>query len=119
MAMQGGLAFQEKVARLLSSQNGPPLLKPNRPLVLRDEVGRRKAGKGEATCITEMTTMMACWKKSNFVEALCSSEMSSFYTCVEKAQLNAKAKAGKMAGGRLPPQHVNTLLKRYPNHTKA
>ncbi|CAL8258546.1 unnamed protein product [Lota lota] len=118
MAMQGGLAFQEKVARMLSKENGKALLKPNKPLVLKDEVANRKMKKGEATCITEMTTMMACWKQNNFVDALCPGEMRTFYTCVEKAQLETKARASqsKMQGGRLPPKQATALLKRYPNH---
>lgn len=41
----------------------------------------------EATCITEMSVLMACWKQNNFVESLCSTEMTSFYTCVDKAQV--------------------------------
>lgn len=41
----------------------------------------------EATCITEMSVMMACWKQSNFVDSLCSNEISAFYTCVEKARV--------------------------------
>ncbi|XP_059929131.1 coiled-coil-helix-coiled-coil-helix domain-containing protein 1 [Gadus macrocephalus] len=118
MAMQSGQAFQEKVARMLSKEHGKALLKPNKPLVLKDEVANRKMKKGEATCITEMTTMMACWKQNNFVDALCSTEMRTFYTCVEKAQLDSKARASqsKMQGGRLPPKQASALLRRYPNH---
>lgn len=41
----------------------------------------------EATCITEMSLLMACWKQNNFVDSLCSTEMNSFYACVDKAQV--------------------------------
>lgn len=41
----------------------------------------------EASCITEMSVLMACWKQNNFVDTLCSNEISSFYMCVEKAQV--------------------------------
>uniref|UniRef100_A0A8C7Q569 Coiled-coil-helix-coiled-coil-helix domain containing 1 n=1 Tax=Oncorhynchus mykiss TaxID=8022 RepID=A0A8C7Q569_ONCMY len=87
MAMQGGTALQEKVSRMLSRKHKKPVLKPNKPLVLKDEVANRKIKKGEATCVTEMSMMMACWKQNNFVDTLCSNEMQSFYTCVEKAQV--------------------------------
>lgn len=46
MAAQGGVPILEKVSRLLSRQNGKPVLKPNRPLVLRDAVANRKLRKG-------------------------------------------------------------------------
>ncbi|KAL0964417.1 hypothetical protein UPYG_G00323570 [Umbra pygmaea] len=118
MAMQSGIALQEKVSRMLSRKQKKPVLKPNKPLVLEDEVANRKIKKGEATCVTEMSMMMACWKQNNFVDALCSNEMQSFYKCVEKAQIAMKAKSDQASirqGGRLPPKQVNTLLKRHPN----
>lgn len=46
MAAQGGSVFLEKVGRLLSKENGKPVLKPNRPLVLKDAVANRKLKKG-------------------------------------------------------------------------
>lgn len=117
MAAQGGILFQEKVSRLLSRQNGKPVLKPNRTLALRDAVANRKPKKGEATCITEMSILMVCWKQNNFVDSLCSNEMKSFYTCVEKAQAAMKDKSEQTSiqGGRLHPKQATTLLKRYPN----
>lgn len=117
MAAYGGNAFQEKVSRLLSREHGKPVLKPNRTLALRDAVANRKLKKGgktrtgididvnvhahktflnvlashtfstEATCITEMSVMMACWKRNNFVDGLCSNETSSFYKCVQDSQV--------------------------------
>ncbi|KAL3972514.1 cubilin [Sarotherodon galilaeus] len=120
MATQGGIVFQEKVSRLLRGQNGKPVLKPNRALVLKDAVANRKPKKGEASCITEMSVLMACWKQNNFVDSLCSNEINSFYMCVEKAQADAKNKAGQsnIQGGRLPPKEATGLLKRYPNLCK-
>lgn len=41
----------------------------------------------EASCITEMALLMACWKQNNFVDSLCFSEMKSFYTCVDQVTL--------------------------------
>ncbi|XP_029376839.1 small ribosomal subunit protein mS37 [Echeneis naucrates] len=117
MAAQGGVSFQEKVGRLLSRRDGKPVLKPSRTLALRDEVANRKVKKGEATCVTEMSVLMACWKQNNFVDSLCSTEMNSFYSCVEKAQAALKNKSDEISSqaGRLPPKQATTLLKRYPN----
>ncbi|XP_057703421.1 coiled-coil-helix-coiled-coil-helix domain-containing protein 1 [Corythoichthys intestinalis] len=115
MAVQGGQFFQEKVSRLLSKKNGKPVLKPNKPLVLRDQVSSRKPKKGEATCITELSVMMTCWKQNNFVESLCSKEMDDFSSCIKKAQASNKTDA-TLQGGRLQPKQANTLLKRYPTH---
>ncbi|XP_077437798.1 small ribosomal subunit protein mS37 [Vanacampus margaritifer] len=113
MAAQGGILFQEKVNRMVSKQNGKPVLKPNKPLVLKDSVTSRKLNKGEATCVTELSVMMACWKQNNFVESLCSNQMGDFYSCVEKAQASRK-KRGASLQGRLTPKQTTTLLKRYP-----
>uniref|UniRef100_A0A1A8JGM0 Coiled-coil-helix-coiled-coil-helix domain containing 1 n=1 Tax=Nothobranchius kuhntae TaxID=321403 RepID=A0A1A8JGM0_NOTKU len=117
MNTQGGIQFQEKVARLLSRQNGKPVLKPNRPLVLKDSVANRRPQKGEATCITEMSVLMACWKQNNFVDGLCSTEIDSFYSCVHKAQaaMKSKGELSSVTGGRLPTKQATTLLKRFPN----
>ncbi|KAG7214370.1 hypothetical protein INR49_023081 [Caranx melampygus] len=43
----------------------------------------------EATCVTEMSIMMACWKHNNFMDSLCSRETKAFYSCVEKAQVRS------------------------------
>ncbi|KAK2848613.1 hypothetical protein Q5P01_008447 [Channa striata] len=115
MAAQGGVVFQEKVARLISRRDGKPVLKPNRPLVLRDAVANRKLKRGEATCVTEMSLLMACWKQNNFVDGLCFEEMNTFYACVEKAQMKNKSEQGNFQGGYLHPKQATTLLKRYPN----
>ncbi|XP_072292895.1 small ribosomal subunit protein mS37 [Eucyclogobius newberryi] len=109
--------IQEKVSRLLSRENGKPVLRPNRPLSLKDTVANRKLHKGEATCITEMSLMMACWKQNNFVEDLCSSEMQNFYSCVREAQaaMRNEAVGAGQDTGRLHPKQATTLLKRFPN----
>ncbi|XP_051280601.1 coiled-coil-helix-coiled-coil-helix domain-containing protein 1 [Dicentrarchus labrax] len=118
MAAKRGIAFQEKVSRLLSKQSGKPVLKANRSLSLRDTVADRKQRKGEATCVTEMSALMVCWKQQNFAEEPCSYEMKSFFTCVEEAKA-MKNKTESTKAERLPPKVAKTLLKRYPNlHTE-
>ncbi|XP_059422491.1 coiled-coil-helix-coiled-coil-helix domain-containing protein 1 [Carassius carassius] len=108
-----GSVIQEKVAKLLSRQNGKPVLRPIKPLALKNEVASRSLRKGEATCVTEMSLLMACWKQNDFNNSVCSKEVSAFYTCVEKAQIKAKGKQGTQ--GRLLPKEANILLKRFPN----
>ncbi|KAL7383234.1 hypothetical protein ABVT39_006999 [Epinephelus coioides] len=118
MAAQGGIVFQQKVSKLLSRHEGKkPVLKPNRALSLKDAVANRKPNKGEATCITEMSVLMACWKQNNFVDSLCYNEMNTFFTCVKTAQAAMKNKSDQtsLQGGRLHPKQANTLLKRFPN----
>ncbi|XP_016093559.1 coiled-coil-helix-coiled-coil-helix domain-containing protein 1-like isoform X2 [Sinocyclocheilus grahami] len=108
-----GSVIQEKVAKLLSRQNGKPVLRPIKPLALKNDVASRKLKKGEATCVTEMSLLMACWKKNDFNNTVCSKEVSVFYACVEKGQNKAKGK--QETQGRLLPKEANTLLKRFPN----
>ncbi|XP_017284825.1 coiled-coil-helix-coiled-coil-helix domain-containing protein 1 [Kryptolebias marmoratus] len=117
MASPGTVQFQEKVRRMLSKQNGKPVLKPNRALALKDTVANRKLYKGEATCVTEMSILMACWKRNSFLDSLCSSEIDTFYTCVKKAQAARKAKSeeSNVSEGRLTPKQATSLLKRFPN----
>ncbi|XP_006630947.1 small ribosomal subunit protein mS37 [Lepisosteus oculatus] len=113
-----GTGLQVKVRRLLSKEMGKPVLKPNKPLALRNEVANKKMRLGEASCITEMSLLMACWKESNFSDAACSKEVQTFYQCTAQAQAERKAAQGQHSmgqGGRLPPKLANTLLKRYPN----
>lgn len=45
-AQRGGISLQEKVNKLLSRENGRPVLKPNKKLVLGDTVANRRLGKG-------------------------------------------------------------------------
>lgn len=42
----------------------------------------------EASCVTEMALVMACWKQNDFNTKLCSNELTVFYRCIEKAQVN-------------------------------
>ncbi|XP_013860142.1 small ribosomal subunit protein mS37 [Austrofundulus limnaeus] len=113
----GTIQFQEKVRKLLSRYKKKPVLKPNKPLVLQDRVSSRSVDKGDATCLTEMSVMMACWKENNFVDTFCSREIDTFYTCVNKvleARKN-KSEQGSTTKGRLTPKQATTLLKRFPN----
>ena len=41
----------------------------------------------EATCLTEMSVMMACWKQNDFNDKSCAEEIRAFYDCVAKAEV--------------------------------
>ncbi|KAG8552155.1 hypothetical protein GDO81_004421 [Engystomops pustulosus] len=71
---------------------------------------------GEATCITEMSVLMACWKENAFSDTACSNPVKDFYECVAREQKARKlgAKEEKPEGW-MPPQQVNKLLRKYPN----
>ncbi|NXM38466.1 CHCH1 protein, partial [Gymnorhina tibicen] len=49
-------------------------------------VANRREQPTEATCITEMSVMMACWKQNDFNDAPCAEEIRMFYDCVAKAE---------------------------------
>ncbi|KAM4635934.1 small ribosomal subunit protein mS37 [Discoglossus pictus] len=115
MASQGS-SLQTKVAKLLSRRHGKPVLKPNRALALADTVANRKPKLGEASCVTEMSLMMACWKQNTFSDAACSKEIQTFFSCVSKAQADKKSGVNQeIQAGRLPPKQVNRLLGKFPN----
>ncbi|XP_010982450.1 small ribosomal subunit protein mS37 isoform X2 [Camelus dromedarius] len=64
-----------------------PILKPKKPLVLANHVGERRREKGEATCITEMSVMMACWKQNEFRDEACRKEIQDFFDCASRAEV--------------------------------
>lgn len=41
----------------------------------------------EATCITEMSVMMACWKQNEFRDEACRKEIQDFFDCASKAEV--------------------------------
>ncbi|XP_007258776.2 coiled-coil-helix-coiled-coil-helix domain-containing protein 1 [Astyanax mexicanus] len=111
-----GAGIEALLSRLLSRERGKPILRPNKPLVLKDEVANKKTEKGEASCITEMSILMACWKKKDFNSSLCSKEISDFYSCVGRAERRkARQQAAVGQGKKMLPKQANVLLKRYPN----
>ncbi|XP_078284590.1 small ribosomal subunit protein mS37 [Rhinoraja longicauda] len=110
----GGSALRARLA------GGRSALRPSRPLVLADRVANRRSRLGEATCITEMTVLMSCWKRNDFKEAPCSEQMRAFHNCADKAEADRKAKAradGVSQTGFLTPKQATKLLQRYPNKT--
>ncbi|XP_040176380.1 coiled-coil-helix-coiled-coil-helix domain-containing protein 1 [Rana temporaria] len=115
MAAEAGL-LQAKVAKLLSRRFGKPVLKPKLPLVLNDQVSNRKTKLAEASCLREMSVLMACWKESSFNDKVCSNEIKVFYKCVTKAQADRKAGLHQeLPTALLPPDKVNRLLRKYPS----
>ncbi|KAM6182572.1 small ribosomal subunit protein mS37 [Erethizon dorsatum] len=95
-----------------------PILKPNKPLILANRVGERRREKGEATCITEMSVMMACWKQNEFRDSACKKEIQDFFECASRAQEAGKMRSSQETlgeSGSLPPKKMNKLLQRFPN----
>ncbi|NWI83901.1 CHCH1 protein, partial [Dryoscopus gambensis] len=74
----------------------------------------------EATCITEMSVMMACWKQNDFNDAPCAEEIRMFYDCVAKAEKERKNQNEDTLSsrGNLPSSKVNKLLRRFPQITR-
>ncbi|KAM6090838.1 small ribosomal subunit protein mS37 isoform 1-T1 [Theristicus caerulescens] len=79
------------------------------------------AGQQEATCITEMSVMMACWKQNDFNDTACAEEIRMFYDCVAKAEKERKHQKEDDAlssRGNLTSSKVNKLLRRFPQSTR-
>ncbi|XP_003208044.2 coiled-coil-helix-coiled-coil-helix domain-containing protein 1, partial [Meleagris gallopavo] len=76
---------------------------------------------GEATCLTEMSVMMACWKQNDFNDKACAEEIRTFYDCVARAEKERKEKKDEYTlshKGNMPSSTVNRLLRRFPNITR-
>ncbi|XP_021254561.1 coiled-coil-helix-coiled-coil-helix domain-containing protein 1 [Numida meleagris] len=99
----------------------PPAVRPTRPLVLANKVANRRELAGEATCLTEMSVMMACWKQNDFNDKACAEEIRTFYDCVAKAEEERREKKDEYAlspKGNISSSKVNSLLRRFPNITR-
>ncbi|KAM6442454.1 small ribosomal subunit protein mS37 [Liasis olivaceus] len=92
-------------------------IKPKLPLVLADRVSNRRLKLGEASCITEMALMMACWKANEFSDSACAKEINTFFECTAKAEAKQKEKTPEESLGNLDSQQANKLLGRFPNIT--
>ncbi|KAJ8250552.1 hypothetical protein COCON_G00224740 [Conger conger] len=107
------------VSRIIIKQVGKPVLKPNRPLALKNHVSTRMLDRGGATCLVELSLLMTCWKRNEFGDAACSNEIRTFNECAEKARAEKlRSNDNFAAGERLPPKLANTLLRRFPNPSK-
>ncbi|XP_003994115.1 coiled-coil-helix-coiled-coil-helix domain-containing protein 1 [Felis catus] len=109
-------SLRGRLARLGNPRK--PILKPNKPLILANRVGERRRERGEATCITEMSVMMACWKQNEFRDDACRKEIKEFFDCASRAEAARKMRSihdtlGESGG--LPPKKLNKLLQRFPN----
>ncbi|XP_007520392.2 small ribosomal subunit protein mS37 [Erinaceus europaeus] len=105
-----------RLARLGNSQK--PVLKPSRPLILANRVGERRRERGEATCVMEMSLMMACWKQNEFHDEACGKEIKNFFDCASKAEASRKMKSTQEIMGELGslhPKKLNKLLQRFPS----
>ncbi|XP_073096917.1 small ribosomal subunit protein mS37 isoform X1 [Manis javanica] len=89
-------SLRGRLARLGNPRK--PILKPNKPLILANRVGERRREKGEATCITEMSVMMACWKQNEFRDEACRKEIQEFFDCASRAEVT-KDSSGALMGG--------------------
>ncbi|XP_012863557.1 coiled-coil-helix-coiled-coil-helix domain-containing protein 1-like [Echinops telfairi] len=95
-----------------------PVLKPNKPLVLANFIREQRREKGEATCITEMSMMMACWKLNEFHDEPCRKEIQDFFDCASRAEAAGKMKSiqdTRGESGNLSPKKLNRLLQKFPN----
>ncbi|XP_006835962.1 PREDICTED: coiled-coil-helix-coiled-coil-helix domain-containing protein 1 [Chrysochloris asiatica] len=109
-------SLRGRLARLGNPRK--PVLKPNKPLVLANRLGDGRREKGEATCITEMSVMMACWKQNEFRDEACGKEIKDFFDCASRAEAARKMRSIQDSlgeSGRLPTKKLNKLLQRFPN----
>ncbi|XP_059518336.1 small ribosomal subunit protein mS37 [Myotis daubentonii] len=106
-------SLRGRLARLGNPRK--PVLKPSKPLILANRIGERRRDRGEATCITEMSVMMACWKQNEFRDEACRKEIQDFFDCASKAEAARKMRSIQGEYGNLPPEKVNMLLQRFPN----
>ncbi|XP_002734257.1 small ribosomal subunit protein mS37-like [Saccoglossus kowalevskii] len=87
--------------------------------ILDDRVSSKKSETGSAPCIEEMSVLMTCWKKFDYIDSDCMEEITAFQKCTAQAQQNRKAmmeamKKGESKSSKLTSKQINRLLSRYP-----
>ncbi|XP_053168979.1 coiled-coil-helix-coiled-coil-helix domain-containing protein 1 [Hemicordylus capensis] len=114
-------AWVTRLSELRRGGQRPGPVRVARPLILADRVSNRRMRLGEATCITEMSLMMACWKKNEFSDTACAKEIQTFFDCTAKAEEEWKESVVQEAlgrSGKLGTKQINKLLKQFPNITQ-
>ncbi|XP_070610041.1 small ribosomal subunit protein mS37 [Erythrolamprus reginae] len=112
----GGISFwRGRFADLVRVPGRRRPIKAKLPLVLADRISNRQLKLGEASCLTEMALMMACWKANEFSDVACAKEITTFFDCAAKAEAKKKGTTPEDSSGTLDPQQVNKLLGRHPN----
>uniref|UniRef100_A0A8D0EFR7 CHCH domain-containing protein n=1 Tax=Salvator merianae TaxID=96440 RepID=A0A8D0EFR7_SALMN len=87
-------------------------------LELADRLSNWSLKQEEATRITGMTLIMACWKQNEFSDSACSKEIETFLDCVEKQ--NTREKVYKNLWVKTPDsKQINKLLKRFAHITHS
>ncbi|XP_054839360.1 coiled-coil-helix-coiled-coil-helix domain-containing protein 1 [Eublepharis macularius] len=113
-------AWLARFAQMKRRGGKPPPIRPPQPLMLANQVSNRRLRLGEATCITEMSLMMACWKQNEFNDSICAKEIQAFFECSSKAEAERKEKILQDSlgrSGKLSSKQVNKLISRFPNIT--
>ncbi|XP_034291177.1 small ribosomal subunit protein mS37 [Pantherophis guttatus] len=114
----GGISFwRSRSADLVRVPGRRRPIKAKLPLALSDRVSNRHLKLGEASCVTEMALMMACWKANEFSDSACAKEINTFFECAAKAEAKKKETTPEESSGTLDSQQVNKLLGRHPNIT--
>ncbi|CAG5134341.1 unnamed protein product [Candidula unifasciata] len=88
---------------------------------LKDEVRVRKEQPKAGACVNEMSSMMDCWKRTDFSQAACDAEAQAFLKCIaiaeaEKKEALVRASKGLPAKGSnmRPSKQVNEMLAKFP-----
>ncbi|XP_061490759.1 small ribosomal subunit protein mS37 [Rhineura floridana] len=113
-------AWVNRLAEFRKIRGKPTPVRLPRSLVLANQVSNRRLRLGEASCITEMSLMMACWKQNEFSDTTCAQEIQTFFDCSAKAEAERKERIRQQLLGQsenLDSKQVNKLLKRFPNIT--
>ncbi|XP_058043973.1 small ribosomal subunit protein mS37 [Ahaetulla prasina] len=114
----GGISFcRSRFGDMVKVSGRRRPIKAKLPLVLADRVSNRRLKLGEASCVTEMALMMACWKAHEFSDSACAKEIKTYFECAAKAEAKKKETTPEESSGTLDAEKVNKLLGRHPNIT--
>jgi len=77
------------------------------PKKLRPHLLPQNEKLGEAQCVSEMTNLMACWKRNGFEDSRCTREVNSFMDCVSQQMGKSRRSSGWTQA------EINATLKKH------
>lgn len=91
------------------------------PAVLKDQVPEKSMRKKSAPCLQEMSMMLVCFQKHEYMEKPCGKEIEIFLNCqkvvteTKRQKLEAESRGiFSKEGGKINSRKVNVMLKQYP-----
>ena len=105
-----------RLGLMLCKQRG---LGHRRSLKLKNSVAHGRKAVSRASCVSEMTSLMACWRSTGFNDQGCRKEIEMFLKCAAEAEKAQKVQSEQTVAtrdhrGLWPSETVTEMLRKIP-----